>query len=506
MITFVAWTAGVLVLVGLYVLWRRARSGRREQFRQRLTLLFLAFGLLPGILVVFFLTNTLNEIVGALSVPGVEAALRGAIETLQAGERAVEEELLKTLEEGGPEACLRDSTVVWIAWLPGDSTDAPARVWGDTGSALRFFRSGERDGSRLWERGIERILRYDRSDGEWILCRRYPEELGRALLDLRRSLHAYGTLALLRERLLEQQVFWAFGASVVALLAVLAVVAARATARRVAQPISLLGEAMDRVSGGDLDLTVPETGDEEIASLARAFNRMIAELRDSRERLARTERLVAWRDVARQVSHEIRNALTPAQLTLHRLRRRLPEEASEEHELLRSVESQLNVLSRLAEAFSQLGKLPEPKFEKTDINQLAREVVSLFDAEVHGIRFVFQPDQELPLVNVDRDRLRRVLNNLLRNAVESSRPRSRVWIRTRRAEEPGFTVALEVEDEGEGMAPEALANAFKPYFTTKPGGTGLGLFIVRQIVDEHGGRVELRSEPGVGTTVTILLP
>ena len=127
MITFVAWTAGVLVLVGLYVLWRRVRSGRREQFRQRLTLLFLAFGLLPGILVVFFLTNTLNEIVGALSVPGVEAALRGAIETLQAGERAVEKGLLKTLEERGPEACLQDSTVVWIAWLPGDSTDAPAR-------------------------------------------------------------------------------------------------------------------------------------------------------------------------------------------------------------------------------------------------------------------------------------------------------------------------------------------------------------------------------------------
>jgi nitrogen fixation/metabolism regulation signal transduction histidine kinase len=260
---------------------------------------------------------------------------------------------------------------------------------------------------------------------------------------------------------------------------------ARVTARRISRPVTELARAADRVAAGDLSHRAEVRADGEIGDLVTAFNRMTARLERSREELLRMERIAAWRDVAQRIAHEIRNPLTPVRLAVHRLRSRLPGDA-EAAESLRSIGEEVENLARISESFSEFAKMPEAKFARTDLAQVARSVRELFREPAPGVEVAYDGPESLPLV-ADRDQLRRAATNLVKNAAEAMAGAGvSGTIRLRVAREADRAV-LEVEDPGPGI-PEALrARLFRPGASARPGGSGLGLAMVHRIATDHQG-------------------
>jgi PAS domain S-box-containing protein len=228
---------------------------------------------------------------------------------------------------------------------------------------------------------------------------------------------------------------------------------------------------------------------------------------DDITRLLQAQRYAAWGEVARRLAHEIKNPLTPIQLSAERLTHRLADKltAADAEVLTRAtgtIVAQVAQLKGMVDAFSQYARIPEIRLEPLDLNRLVREVLALYDSHGRGIEL--ELDEALPRVEGDMARLRQVIHNLLQNAeqavAEAKLPR--IVVRTRF--EGG--ARLVVQDNGTGFPPDILNRAFEPYVTTKTKGTGLGLAIVKKIVEEHSGSIEIRNLDPAGAEVAIVLP
>lgn len=230
--------------------------------------------------------------------------------------------------------------------------------------------------------------------------------------------------------------------------------------------------------------------------------------------LIQAERDAAWREVARRIAHEIKNPLTPIQLSAERLRHKYLGvlDAAGAEVLDRSTNTiiqQVEVLKQMVKAFSEYARMPRMEPAPLDLNTLVNEVLDLYRVGDNETRFVVDLDSRLPVIEADAMRLRQVLNNLLKNAVEATRnlPQAKIMVSTRLVEEvPNPTVDLRVEDTGPGIPQEMMANLFEPYVTTKPRGTGLGLAIVKKIIDEHAGVVWVANRSDGGAGIYIRLP
>jgi two-component system nitrogen regulation sensor histidine kinase NtrY len=298
------------------------------------------------------------------------------------------------------------------------------------------------------------------------------------------------------------------GVGLLALAAALA--AALVLSRRIAAPVQSLAEGARRVAGGDLSGSVQATGPGEVADLARAFNSMTDELRASRERLLQAERVAAWREMARRLAHELKNPLFPIQLsieTLRRAARRPPTEPPAFPELFdessQTILDELGSLRKIIDEFSEFARMPQPRLAPTDVTEVAERVLSLYEARTGRTEVRQELARGLPLVPADADLLGRALGNLVANALEAMPDGGTLTVRT--AAEDGV-VRVEVRDTGPGLTEEQRTRLFTPYYTTKKAGTGLGLAIVQGIVSDHGGRIQVWSEPGVGTAFTLVLP
>jgi nitrogen fixation/metabolism regulation signal transduction histidine kinase len=292
----------------------------------------------------------------------------------------------------------------------------------------------------------------------------------------------------------------------------LALAAAAALSARIARPARDLLGGVRRVARGDLDVSVETSDSGEIGDLARAFNRMTAELRASRERLVQAERVAAWREMSRRLAHDLKNPLFPIQLSVETLRKAFESEASAAaspalarlmRESTDTVLDELRRLRKVVEDFGALSRAPRPQMRPTDVNAVVRQVSALYEPRAAGVRVETSLAPGLPAVPADRDLLARALGNLVANALDAMPGGGSLRLRTA-AEDGG--VRIEVEDTGPGLGAEERSRLFTPYYTTKSGGTGLGLAIVQGIVSDHGGRIEVRSQPGKGTAFALLLP
>jgi nitrogen fixation/metabolism regulation signal transduction histidine kinase len=295
---------------------------------------------------------------------------------------------------------------------------------------------------------------------------------------------------------------------------VLVVVAGVWLARGIARPVDLLSRGTERVAAGEEDVVLPESGGAEMRALVAAFNRMTRDLKEVRARAARAERDAAWKGMARQVAHEIKNPLTPMRLMLQHLLAASKDDPSSTAALLeptaRVVLEQIEALRRIAGDFSSFAGAPRRDVVDLDVDAVAGSVGALYVAGAPShVAVTTRLAGDLPRVRADADEVRRALVNLVANAVEAvpeERP-GRVEIRTERAASDGRDgVRVVVADTGVGIPPEARARLFEPAFSTKSSGTGLGLAIVRRIVTDLGGTVSLDSEVGRGTTVSVWLP
>lgn len=283
--------------------------------------------------------------------------------------------------------------------------------------------------------------------------------------------------------------------------------------RRLAQPLDELVHAAEQVAQGDLEVALHSQRDDEFGRLVRAFDEMTRSLRAATERAARAEREQAWRRMARQVAHEIKNPLSPMKLMVQQMEADIAADPSCAPQAVQRTAAvllrQVEALSRIATTFGDLARLPVRRPVPVDVRALAQHVVDLHaGARAHGVTVRGELDAGLPTVVADEEELQRVLVNLVNNAVQSVAGPGEVVVRAceGRSAQGRRGLVVEVQDTGTGIPPEHREMVFEPTFSTKTAGTGLGLAIVKRIVDDHGGEVGFEPRPGGGTTFRVWLP
>ncbi|HKY19735.1 MAG TPA: HAMP domain-containing sensor histidine kinase [Vicinamibacterales bacterium] len=279
-------------------------------------------------------------------------------------------------------------------------------------------------------------------------------------------------------------------------------------AERIGDPVNRLTRATQRIARGDFSARVAETSSDELRRLVADFNHMAADLQRQRTELERTHRLEAWAEMARQVAHEIKNPLTPIQLSSEHLVR-VNKDRGEPltpvlEECVTSILSQVKLLRQISAEFSSFASRPTPHPAPTSLAELLPTVVEPYITGLaERVAVTVDVPASLPLVVVDRVLLARALTNMIENALHAMPGRGILAVK---AEEAAAAVRLSVADTGTGMDPEALRRIFEPYFSTKATGTGLGLTIAKRNVELNGGTIHVESSPGKGTTVVIELP
>jgi two-component system nitrogen regulation sensor histidine kinase NtrY len=226
--------------------------------------------------------------------------------------------------------------------------------------------------------------------------------------------------------------------------------------------------------------------------------------------LQKAERAAAWREVARRMAHEIKNPLTPVQLSAQRLQRKygdkLGEEGSVFKECTQTIIDQVEVLKNLVNEFSRYARMPVTTLAPNDLNTVVAETVSLFQDAHKDIVFEFMPAEGLPKFDLDAEQINRVMINLLDNAVAAINKKSgRIEI-TVNYDEQHHKATVSVADDGAGVPSSYKRKVFEPYFSTKKSGTGLGLAIVSSIISDHHGQVSVADNNPTGTIVSFQLP
>ncbi len=243
----------------------------------------------------------------------------------------------------------------------------------------------------------------------------------------------------------------------------------------------------------------------EIFTLVNSYNEMIDELEDSAVKLAKGEREQAWREMAKQVAHEIKNPLTPMRLTVQSYERKFdpnnPDTQQKLHEFCKSLIQQIDTMSSIASAFSDFAKMPTQK--KEDLNVV--EVVKL-SIDIFALDYIyFQSNESVIMARLDKTQLIRVMTNLVKNATQAmeghENPKIIVSVQSKKD-----SVQISVSDNGKGIPEDLKAKVFEPKFTTKTSGMGLGLPMVKNIIEAYKGTIKFTSEAGKGTIFTINLP
>ncbi len=285
------------------------------------------------------------------------------------------------------------------------------------------------------------------------------------------------------------------------------------TAARVSRPIEQLARAAEEVAAGNWETRVPERGRDEVSVLARSFNRMVGELATQRERLMQSERVAAWRELARRLAHELKNPLFPLQLTVENLTRAKALPANEFDEVFRESTQTLAMeianLKTIIGRFSDFSKMPKPQLERIDARGVLARVRALYEAagaaNADGAKIAFESqiaDEAMPM-DADPELLHRALSNLVLNAMDAMPEGGRVTLAARPVD---GKIEIRVADTGTGLTPEECERLFTPYYTTKQHGTGLGLAIVQSVVADHAGTIAVESRPSGGTVFVITLP
>ncbi|HKQ56954.1 MAG TPA: ATP-binding protein [Candidatus Eisenbacteria bacterium] len=501
--------------------------------RGRLFVAFVALALVPTALLTAFTLDRLGRSLQFWNPPGVDRSLESALE--------VSKTALARMD-----ATARAQALDWALVLPGGPLSIAQK------SAVR---------AGLRAAGLDYLQTYHREGGRWRLAEEVlpegvlapmPLDLGPELddaLDSARPIHSrLGALAaaarmdstnggepgwaltagmrvqpdffprveqvgrgvgffhrfgVLRE---VSRTYWLLlVAALVVLLTGVSLLVATRLAGTMTQPLRELGAALERVAAGELETRVAPGGAREFRTLGERFNAMTASLLSARTALAQAEREAAWREVARRLAHEFKNILTPMSLSMHRIKRRAEQVPEPERkavaESLGAMEQALADLTRLAEQFSQYARLPEPRFERVDLVEVARDAARLHEPAHCSI--VIDPAARPLPVSADRLLLSRAVHNLLVNACEASPEGGTVDVRT--GTDQG-QAALEILDRGSGLASEIRDRLFEPYVSTKARGSGLGLSLVRDIAVQHGGSVTLTDREGGGARACLHLP
>jgi two-component system, NtrC family, sensor kinase len=272
------------------------------------------------------------------------------------------------------------------------------------------------------------------------------------------------------------------------------------------RPLRRLRAAAARVAAGDYASRIDEKGPGEVADLAREFNSMARAVEERERELVRSERLAAVGKLSAMITHEIRNPLSAIGLNAELLDDEL-EGNAEGRALCQAIHREVHRLTAITEEYLAFGRLPKPKIASEHVNAMLDALASFVreDLAAKHVELALELGDHDPIALADASQLRQCLVNLVRNAAEATAAKGggKVTLRTRRA---GDRVVIEVEDTGVGIPPEVIPRLFDTFFSTKEGGSGLGLALTQQIVKDHGGDLAVESAVGKGTTFTVSIP
>ncbi len=277
------------------------------------------------------------------------------------------------------------------------------------------------------------------------------------------------------------------------------------------RPLGRLRDGARRVARGDYRGRVDASGGTEVADLATEFNAMAAAIEEREQELVRSERLAAVGKMAAVITHEVRNPLSSLGLNAELLGDELARIAAggspaEAQTLLAAMHKEVDRLTAITEEYLRFARLPRPKLAREQVNTIVSGLVEFQKEELglRGVKVSARLDDTAPPVAADEGQLRQALLNLVRNAADAMTTGGELTVITGRDASGG--VEVRVADTGPGISEEHLAKIFEPFFSTKDGGTGLGLALTQQIIAEHGGRIEVESTIGKGTTFVVRLP
>jgi nitrogen fixation/metabolism regulation signal transduction histidine kinase len=275
---------------------------------------------------------------------------------------------------------------------------------------------------------------------------------------------------------------------------------------RITRSFSLISDKMKQVNLGRLNEEIPWNRNDEIGELVKEYNKMVNKLEESAAALAKTEREGAWREMARQVAHEIKNPLTPMKLSIQYLQKAIDSNQPNVKELSNSVAhtlvEQIDHLSKIAADFSQFANIGNINAEKFDLHEVIGSLRELYQPDL-TVDFTWEPVRQQVCVEADKTQMNRLFTNLFTKAIEAS---NGYCLREVREELFNNHVRVSIKDNGEGIAPEMQSRIFIPNFTTKSSGTGLGLAMCKGIIEQAKGRIWFETEEGVGTTFHVELP
>jgi nitrogen fixation/metabolism regulation signal transduction histidine kinase len=274
----------------------------------------------------------------------------------------------------------------------------------------------------------------------------------------------------------------------------------------VTSPLKLLQK---RVFGLEItsDVKIEYSGKDEIGTIVSAYNLKLDALQSAAKKLAKTERESAWREMAQQVAHEIKNPLTPMKLNIQQLLRVYDPTDQQSTEkvkrVLNSIIEQIDGMTRIANEFSRFAKMPEPIKKEVDLIGLIQTTVSFFEAE-EKIKFNLVSVEKQLIISIDKEQWVQVFNNLIQNAIHALDGRGNGEITISVYKVDGC-IYIDVTDNGCGISKQEQEKLFVPYFTTKSSGSGIGLSMVKQIVENHDGEISFESTLHKGTTFRIKL-
>jgi nitrogen fixation/metabolism regulation signal transduction histidine kinase len=261
------------------------------------------------------------------------------------------------------------------------------------------------------------------------------------------------------------------------------------------------GGARDVSAPRELPLSLP-TGQTILARATSVKSGILLTLEDI-STVEYLKRVSTWVPVAQKLAHDIKNPLTAISLTLQRVENAA---GPDSQRYVESMRDDIDRLKKMADGFMRLTKLEPLKLAPADINEITRQCVGKYEnVKPAGAEFQYDLEGGLPLVPLDRDQMAVACSNIIENAISAMGETGRLVVRTSLAD-AGKRIAVSVSDTGKGIPERYLAKVFEPYFTLKPGGTGLGMALTKRIIEDHKGTIAIESKEGVGTTVTVELP
>jgi two-component system, NtrC family, nitrogen regulation sensor histidine kinase NtrY len=277
------------------------------------------------------------------------------------------------------------------------------------------------------------------------------------------------------------------------------------------RPIVDLEEATKRVSEGDFSFRILTSTHDELSVLVSSFNKMVSELGSSRSKLIQAEKISAWKEIAQRLAHEIKNPLTPIKLSAQRIQKKYGEKSRKFNDILNNsvsaIVTEVDNLNKLLDEFREFTKLPDPFPENVNLKELIDEVLSIYRNLAVNIDFEFKYHSEEILIYVDKNQIKQVFANLLKNSIHAIADSGKIIISTNEINKSGMRfLRIQFTDTGCGMDEEIQEKLFDPYFTTKKDGSGLGLAIVERIIFDHNGTIWFETKKGSGTSFFIDLP